>query len=146
MSGLPTYDLPGVLWKYWHACTCFQAAYRLAEAEKWKPPFRVMRVEYKHYGAIEINYATHMFLKEFTPSMFLLAQRLGQRRHASVKRVFTTLALVRFALESVRIHKNYRKYGEIDLNRAVRFVQISSKSIVEGKTERAYYIDGKKVG
>jgi hypothetical protein len=139
-------DLPGVFTKYGHACSCLIGAYRLTKEKKSEPPFRTLRIDYKHFGSVEFNYATHMALREFLsalPSTKLYIS--AQHSVLAVRVVLKTVAYARLGLNLIRAVQKYKRFGNFDVNVTVRFFELMTNSIVAHKTERTYYIDGWQV-
>jgi hypothetical protein len=141
-------DCAGVLSKFRHASSCLLNAGKLAREKTLDPPFRVLRIEYKHFGSVELNYATHMAISEFlSGGAHALELSFSSRyRTSRAKLLFRAIGYVSLLLICLRAVKKYSKFGDFDGPKAVRFFELCSKSIAAKKTERAYYIDGVPAG
>ncbi|HWN53177.1 MAG TPA: hypothetical protein VNO18_25725 [Xanthobacteraceae bacterium] len=138
-------DRPGVLAKFRHASSCLLNAHKVARARRRaEPPFRILRIEYKHFGSVELNYVTQMALdKCMSTSLRAFELAISARqRPPGVRIVLQTLAYAKISLNFIRAVKKYGELEDFDVSSAIRFYQLCWKSIIAHKTERTYYIDG----
>jgi len=136
-------DCPGVFAQFSHASSCIIGAYRL---NRVKPPYQVLRIEYKGIGYVEVNYPTAMLFKSIMLWVGSTHKRLVAKQHNRIRLPFFTQRLALGVLfHFTSTYYKYRKFGAADANKLTQMINLYILATKSGHVEVVKYVDGAPV-